>query len=57
MVAAPKQKFAGGKEGHMKELCTRSTDGKERGSIEREGVDVVLGDAVHEWAWQCWAHG
>lgn len=39
----------------MKEPCTRSTDG--RGSTEREGVDVVLGDAAHGWAWQCWVHG
>lgn len=29
VVAAPKQKFAGGKEGPVKELCTRSTGGRE----------------------------
>lgn len=36
VVAAPRQKFAGGKEGHMKKLCTRSTDGKGEG-LHREG--------------------
>lgn len=56
-VAAPQQKFGGERKDKRRSPALVAQMGKDRGSTDREGVDVVLGDAAHGWAWQCGVHG